>query len=70
MVWTELKLEKAVDWMTLKVAPGIHIPTQQDILRGVLKFPEEGLSVRRTIPEKPDPYVSSDSFLDNDFDES
>jgi hypothetical protein len=27
-VWAELKLGKVVDWMTLKVAPIIHIPTQ------------------------------------------
>jgi hypothetical protein len=66
MVWAELKLGKVVDWTTLKAAPGIHIPTQRDIPRGVLKFPEGGLSVRRTIPEKPDPYVSSDSSPDSD----
>jgi hypothetical protein len=70
MVWAELKLEKVVDWTTLKAAPGIHIPTQQDIPWGVLKFPEGGLSIKRTIPEKSDPYVSSDSSLDSDSDES
>jgi hypothetical protein len=37
MVWVELKLGKVVDWMTLKAAPGIHIPTQRDIPQGVLK---------------------------------
>jgi hypothetical protein len=63
-VWTELKLGKVVDWTTLKAAPGIHIPTQRDIPRDVLKFLKGGLSVRRTILEKPDPYVSSDSSLD------
>jgi hypothetical protein len=47
MVWAELKLEKVVDWTTLKAAPGIHIPTQRDIPRGVLKFPEGGLSIKR-----------------------
>jgi hypothetical protein len=29
MVWAELKLEKMVDWRTLKAAPGIHIPDSQ-----------------------------------------
>jgi hypothetical protein len=48
MVWAKLKLEKVVDWKTLKAAPGIHIPTERDIPRGVLKFPERGLSIRRT----------------------
>jgi hypothetical protein len=28
MVWAELKLGKMVDWRILKVAPGIHIPTE------------------------------------------
>jgi hypothetical protein len=70
MVWAELKLGKVVDWTTLKAAPGIHIATQRDIPRGVLKFPEGGLSVRRTIPEKADPYVSSDSSPDSDSDGS
>jgi hypothetical protein len=28
IVWAELKLGKVVDWTTLKVAPGVHIPTQ------------------------------------------
>jgi hypothetical protein len=27
MVWAKLKLGKVVDWRTLKVVPGIHIPT-------------------------------------------
>jgi hypothetical protein len=66
MVWAELKLEKVVDWMTLKAAPGMHIPTQRDIPWGVLKFPYRGLSIKRTQPEKQDPYVSSDSSPDSD----
>jgi hypothetical protein len=63
-------LGKVVDWTTLKAAPDIHIPTQRDIPQGVLKFPEGGLSVRRTIPEKADPYVSSDLFPNSDSDGS
>jgi hypothetical protein len=70
MVWAELKLEKVVDWTTLKVVPGIHIPTQRDIPQGVLKFLERGLSIKRTQLEKPDPYVSSDSYPDSDSDGS
>ena len=70
MVWTELKLRKVVNWMTLKAAPNIHIPTQRDILQGVLKFPKGGVSIRRTIPEKLDPYISNDSSPDNDSIES
>jgi hypothetical protein len=48
MVWTELKLGKMVDWRTLKAVPGIHIPTERDIPRDILKFPGGGLSIRRT----------------------
>jgi hypothetical protein len=66
MVWAELKVGKLVDWTTLKAVPGIHIPTERDIPRGVLKFPGDGLSIKRTVPEKTDPYVSSDSYPDND----
>jgi hypothetical protein len=29
MVWAELKLGKMVDWRTLKIAPGIHIPIRR-----------------------------------------
>jgi hypothetical protein len=47
MVWAELKLEKMVDWRTLKATPDIHIPTERDIPQGVLKFPGGGLSIRR-----------------------
>jgi hypothetical protein len=70
MVWAELKVGKLVDWTTLKAVPGIHIPTERDIPRGVLKFPGDGLSIKRTVPEKTDPYVSSDSSPDNDSDRS
>jgi hypothetical protein len=69
-VWVELKLGKMVDWRTLKAAPGIHIPTERDIPRGVLKFPGGGLSIRRTQVEKPDEYETSDSDPDNDSDGS
>jgi hypothetical protein len=69
MVWAELKLEKMVDWRTLKAALGIHIPTEQDIPRGVLKFLGGGLSVRIQV-EKADPYETSDSSPDNNFDGS
>jgi hypothetical protein len=65
MVWVELKLGKVVDWRTLKAAPGIHIPTERDIPRGVLKFLEGGLSIRRTQVEKADPYETSDSSPDS-----
>jgi hypothetical protein len=68
MVWVELKLGKLVDWTTLKAAPGIHIPTEQDIPRGVLNFPGGGFRNKKTIPEKTDPYVSNDSSPDSDFD--
>jgi hypothetical protein len=70
MVWAELKLGKMVDWRTLKVAPGIHIPTERDIPRGVLKFSGGGLSIRRTQVEKPDEYETSDSDPDSDSDGS
>jgi hypothetical protein len=70
MVWAELKLGKVVDWTTLKVAPGIHISTQRDIPQGVLKFLGRGLSIKRTQPEKPDPYVSSDSSPNSNSDRS
>jgi hypothetical protein len=70
MVWIELKLGKVVDWRTLKVAPGIHIPIERDIPWGVLKFPGGGLSIRRTQVEKPDPYETSDSSPDSDSDGS
>jgi hypothetical protein len=69
MVWAELKLRKLVDWTTLKAAPGIHIPTEQDIPQGVLKFPRGGLSIKRTALEKMDPYVSNDSSPDSNSDE-
>jgi hypothetical protein len=59
-----------VDWRTLKVAPGIHIPTEQDIPRGALKFPGGGLSIRRTQVEKPEDYETSDSDHDSDSDGS
>jgi hypothetical protein len=45
MVWVELKLRKVVDWTTLKNAPDIHIQMQRDILQGVLKFLDGGLSI-------------------------
>jgi hypothetical protein len=70
MVGVKLKLGKVVDWTTLKAVPGMHIPTQQDILQGVLKFPEGGLSIKKTQPEKQDPYLSSDSSPDSDSDGS
>jgi hypothetical protein len=70
MVWVELKLGKMVDWRTLKAALGIHIPTERDILRGVLKFPGGGLSIRRTQVEKPEEYETSDSDPDIDSDGS
>jgi hypothetical protein len=63
-------LGKVVDWRTLKAAPGIHIPIECDIHRGVLKLPEGGLSIRRTLVEKADPYETRDSFPDNDSDGS
>jgi hypothetical protein len=59
-----------VDWRTLKAAPGIHIPIEQDIPWGVLKFPGGGLSIRRTQVEKPDPYETSDSSPNSDSDGS
>ena len=52
MVWAELKLEKLVDWTTLKAAPSIYIPTEQNVPQDKLKFPGGGLSVKRTIPKK------------------
>jgi hypothetical protein len=70
MVWAELKLGKMVDWRTLKAAPGIHIPTEQDIPRGVLNFLGGGLNIRRTQVEKPDEYETSDSDPDSDSDGS
>jgi hypothetical protein len=70
MVWAELKLGKMVDWRTLKAAPGIHIPTEWDIPRDVLKFLGEGLSIRRTQVEKPNEYKTSDSDPDSDSDGS
>jgi hypothetical protein len=70
MVWAELKLEKMVDWKTLKIAPGIHIPTERDIPRGVLKFLGGGLSIRRTQVEEPDEYKTSDFDPDSDSDGS
>jgi hypothetical protein len=63
-------LGKVVDWRTLKAAPGIHIPIEQDIPWGVLKFPGGGLSIRRTQVEKPDPYETSDSSPNSDSDGS
>jgi hypothetical protein len=66
MVWAELKLGKMVDWRTLKAALGIHIPTERDIPRGVLKFPGGGLSIRRIQVEKPEDYETSDSNPDSD----
>jgi hypothetical protein len=68
MVWVELKLGKMVDWRTLKAAPGIHIPIERDIPRGVLKFPGGGLSIRRTQVEKLEDYETSDSDTDSDSD--
>jgi hypothetical protein len=70
MVWAELKLGKMVDWRTLKAAPSIYIPIEQDIPRGVLKFPGGGLSIRRTQVEKPNEYETSDSDPDSDSDGS
>jgi hypothetical protein len=70
MVWAELKLEKMVDWRTLKATPDIHIPTERDIPQGVLKFPGGMLSIRRTQVEKPDPYETSNSSLDSNSDGS
>jgi hypothetical protein len=70
MVWAEMKLGKMVDWRTLKAAPGIHIPTERDISRGVLKFPRGGLSIKRTQVEKPKDYETSDSDRDRDSDGS
>ena len=70
MVWAELKLEKVVDWTTLKATLGIHIPRQQNIPQDILKFLEGGLNIRRTILEKADPYVSSDSFPNSDSNRS
>ena len=61
MVWDELKLEKVMDWMTLKAIPNIDIPTQQEIPQGVLKFSKKGLSIHRTPLGKPNAYVFSDS---------
>jgi hypothetical protein len=70
MVWAELKLRKMVDWRTLKAAPDIHIPTEQDIPRDVLKFLGGGLSIRRTQVEKPEDYETSDSDPNSDSDGS
>jgi hypothetical protein len=70
MVWAKLKLGKMVDWKTLKAAPGIHIPTERDIPRGVLKFPGGGLSIRRNQVEKPEDYKTSDFDPDSDSDGS
>ena len=70
MVWDELKLGRVVDWTTLKAASDIYIPTQRDISRGVLKFLEGGLSIKRTQLEKPNLYISSDLFSDSNFDRS
>ena len=69
IVWAELKLEKVVDWRTLKAAPSIHIPTEQDIPRGVLKFPGGRLSIRTQV-EKPKEYKTSNSDPNSDFDGS
>jgi hypothetical protein len=58
-----------VDWRTLKAAPGIHIPTERDIPRGVLKFLGGGLSIRTQV-EKPEDYETSDSDPNSDSDGS
>jgi hypothetical protein len=58
-----------VDWRTPNAAPGIHIPTEQDIPRGVVKFPGGGLSIRTQV-EKPEDYETSDSDPDSDSDGS
>jgi hypothetical protein len=47
MVWTELVLKKTVDWCTIKQAKNITIPEEQDIPRGVLRFPHGGLNLLR-----------------------
>jgi hypothetical protein len=70
MMWAELKLGKVVDWTILKSALGIYIPIQQDIPRGVLKFPSGRLSIKKTQLEKLDPYVLSDSSPHSGFDGS
>jgi hypothetical protein len=47
MVWVELVLKKMVDWRTIKQAKNIMIPEEQDIPRGVLRFPHGGLNLLR-----------------------
>jgi hypothetical protein len=69
MVWAERKLEKMMDSRALKAAPGIHIPTERDIPRGVLKFPGGGLSIRTQV-EKPKDYEMSDFDPDSHSDGS
>jgi hypothetical protein len=46
MVWAELVLKKTVDWRTIKQAY-ISILEEQDIPRGVLRFPHGGLNLLR-----------------------
>jgi hypothetical protein len=40
-------LKKMVDWRTIKQAKNITIPEEQDIPRGVLRFPHGGLNLLR-----------------------
>lgn len=68
MVWAEVKLKKSVDWRTVKSSPAVTVPTTADIPRGVLLFPDGGLSILRTQVEVPDHYATDDSSPDSDSD--
>jgi hypothetical protein len=49
MVWAEFVLKKMVDWHTIKQAKNITIPEEQDIPRGVFRFPHGGLNLLRPL---------------------
>jgi hypothetical protein len=69
MVWAEVKLGKAVDWTTIKSTPRVIIPRDPVIPRGVLRFPEGGLTNPATAPRvREEPYHTDDSPDTSDSD--